>query len=98
MPLITALWGFFLTILPTVVGRVLLALGLTFVAYTGIDTTITFILDNIKASFAGLPADIAEFFAWIWIDKCVTLIFSAYTAAMTFKMAGSTVLKGITWK
>lgn len=95
---ITAIWGFFLSILPTVVGKVLLALGFTYVAYTGFDLTITFLLNQIKASFAGLPTDIAAFFAWLWIDKAVSLIFSSYTAAITYKTAGQTVLKRLVLK
>lgn len=90
---IHALWGFLLSILPTVVGRVLLALGFTYVAYTGFSLSIEWLLDQIKASFAGLPAEIAAFFAWLWIDRAVSMIFSAYTVAMAYKTGGQAVIK-----
>ena len=96
--LITAIWGFFLSILPTVVGRVLLALGFTYIAYSGFSLTIDFLLVQIKSSFAGLPTEIASFFGWLWIDKAVTLMFSSYTVAMTYKTAGQSILKRLVLK
>lgn len=96
--LITALWGFFLSILPTVVGRVLLALGFTYAAYSGFNLAIDFVLQQIKDSFAGLPADIVSFIGWLWIDRAVTLIFSAYTVAMAYKTGGQTVIKRLVMK
>lgn len=90
---ITAIWGFFLSILPTVVGRVLLALGFTYAAYQGFSVSIDFLLNQIKSSFAGLPADVVSFLGWLWIDRAVGMIFSSYTVAMTYKMGGQAVIK-----
>lgn len=92
MPLIYALGGLLLNIASSLVGRVLLALGLSFVTYTGFDTGITWLLNSIKTNLSALPADVLSFLAWLWVDKAIGVVFSAYAACMAVKLAGSTTL------
>lgn len=89
MPIILAILGGLLTICNSVVGRVLIALGLSYVTYTGFDTGITWILNAIKANVGAMPTDIINFLAYMWVDKAIGLLFSAYTATMALKVAGS---------
>lgn len=97
MPLIGALIGALLQIASSMVGRVLLALGMSFVTFQGIDVGITWLLDNIKSNMQAMPADILNFLAWLWVDKAISLMFSAYTAAAAIKMTnGSTLTKLVT--
>ena len=74
----------------SLVGRVLLALGISFVTFTGLDVGITWLLNQIKANMAALPAEVLSFLAWLWVDKAISLIFSAYTAALSIKTIGGT--------
>jgi len=90
--LVSALIGGLLTVLASAVGRILLALGLSFVVYSGFDVSITWLLNQIKSNLSGMPADTVAFLAWLWVDKAIGLMFSAYTAASAIKFAGGTTL------
>lgn len=37
-----------------------------------------------------MPVDAVAFLAWLWVDKAIGMLFSAYTAAIGIKMAGGT--------
>lgn len=90
--LVAGLIGGFLQVAGSMVGRVLLALGISFVVYSGIDLAMTYLVDNIKSNMSAMPVDILNFLAWLWVDKALSLMFSAYTAAAALKMAGGTTL------
>ena len=95
--LVAAILGGFARIAASLVGRVLLALGISFVTYSGFDAGVTWLLNQIKTNFAGIPADVLSFLAWLWIDKAIGVIFAAYSAALAIKMAGgSTITKMVT--
>lgn len=99
MPIfLAALGGVLLNIAGSVVGRVLLGLGIGFVTYSGLGASIDWLKTSIQNSFAGMPADTLSFLAWLWVDKAISLLFSAYTVAMTFKLAGSTVMRKMVQK
>lgn len=89
MPLVMALLGGLATVAGSLVGRVLLALGIGFVTYQGVGTGIDWILAQIKTNMSAMPAEIVAFFAWLWVDKAISMVFSAYAAAAVIKMAGS---------
>lgn len=90
MPLITALIGGLISVLGTMVGRVLLALGLSYVTYTGLNVSINFLLQQITSNMNSMPTDVVAFLGWLWVDRAVSMIFSAYAVAMAFRMSGST--------
>ena len=90
MSLVYAIGGMLLSVVGSVVGRALLALGLSYVSYTGFDTGVSWLLVQIKSNIGSMGADTVSFFAFLWVDKAIGLIFSAYSAALAVKMAGST--------
>lgn len=92
MPFIVALLGGLLTVAGSMVGRILLALGMGYVTYSGFDVGVTWLLDQIKSNIGSMGADTVSFLAYMWVDKAIGLIFSAYSAALVVKMAGSTKL------
>jgi len=75
------------------VGRAIIALGIGFVTYKGIDLSIlaikTIAIDSIK----GLPADILGFLGFMWVDKALTVIFSAVVTAMALRALGGSLKK-----
>jgi hypothetical protein len=88
MPFLTALLGGLLTIAGSLVGRVLLALGMGFVTFKGFDLTVSWLLTQIKTYMGSMPADVLSFLAWCWVDKAIGMVFAAYTAAIAVKAAG----------
>lgn len=89
MPLIMSLLGGLTTICGSLVGRVLLALGMSFVTFKGTQAGIDFILVQIKTNMGAMPRDMVNFFAWLWIDKAISMIFSAHAAAVLIRTAGA---------
>jgi hypothetical protein len=98
MPLLMSLLGGLLTIVGSVVGRALLALGMGFVTYQGFDVGIGWLLTQIKANVSALPLQVGQFLAFIWLDKAIGLVFSAYSAAALIRMAGSSKLTKLVTK
>lgn len=90
--------GALLTICESVVGRVLLALGMGYVTYSGFDLTISWLLNQIKSDISAMPAQVVAFLAYLWIDKAIGMVFSAYSAALLIKLGGSNKLTKLVTK
>ena len=92
--IVAAILGGLLQIATSLVGRVLLALGIGFVTYSGFQVGIDWLLNEIKANMSALPSEVVSFLAWVWMDKAISMVFAAYAAAAGIKMAGgSTITK-----
>lgn len=89
MPLLWALGGLLLNLVGSIAGRALLALGMGFVTYKGMNVGIDWLMTQIKSNVAGLPNDIVQFLAYLWVDKAISMLFAAYAAAALIRMAGS---------
>jgi hypothetical protein len=76
----------------SLVGRVLVALGVTYVTYKGVTVVSDWLYGQMQASFGMMPAYIVDFLAWLWVDKAISMIFSAWTAALALKIgAGDSI-------
>lgn len=95
MPFIAALWGALIPMMGTMAGRLLIALGVGYVTYKGMDVTATFLLDSIKSSLSAMPVEVLNFLGFCWIDKAIGMIFSSWTASIALKgiAGGITKLK-----
>lgn len=98
MPLLMSLLGGLLRIAGPLVGRVLLALGMGYVSYSGFDLAVGFLLEQIKSNIGSMPSDVASLLGFLWVDKAIGLVFSAYSAAMAVKLAGGTKLTKLVTK
>lgn len=95
MPLwVAAILGGLIQSAGTLVGRVLLSLGFGYVAYTGIDTGLSFMRDQALAGFAGLPADVVGILSAGKLGTVVSIITSAMLARMALNgLTGGTLRK-----
>lgn len=92
--LIGAIWGALAPVLGSLVGRVLLALGLSYATYSGLSVGVDAIKAAVFSNFAGLPADVVGLLGYLWVDKAISTVFSAFVAALAIKIGtGSTVTK-----
>lgn len=98
MPFILMFGGWLATAAGSLVGRVLLGLGMSYITYSGFDLSVTWLLNQIKSNFSSMGADTVSFLAWLWVDKAIGLVFSAYSAALVIKMAGGTKLTKLVTK
>lgn len=89
MPLfIAALLGGLAQAAGTLVGKVLLSLGIAYVTFSGVDASITFARNEFLAGLSGLPASAVGLAGIMKVGVCVSMI----TSAITTKM----VLNGLT--
>lgn len=88
---LAALIGALATALGSLAGRVLIALGIGFVTYKGVDVAITTVKNNVISSVNGLPAQALNLFGYLWFDKALTIIFSAVVVALSMRLLGGSV-------
>lgn len=76
-------------------GRAALSLGVGTVTYTGISFAVNAIRDNVMSSVRGLPADALGLVGYLWMDKMLTIIFSAIVASLTMRLVSGSIKKVI---
>lgn len=91
MPLfLAALIGALGSAMGSLVGRAVIALGIGFTTYTGITVAVATIKSQAISSINTLPSDALGLIGFLWLDKGLTLIFSAVATALAMKgIAGS---------
>lgn len=90
-----ALLGGLATILGSLIGRAILALGIGFVTYTGTSLALGTMKQSVISGFGGMPADMVNLMGYLWIDKALSVMFSAVTAAVAIRGIGGAVKKMI---
>lgn len=65
------------------VYRMLFALGFGVAAYVGLGALMTDAATYLASLWSGLPADLLAMAYLLGIDRCINLIFSAYTAKLS---------------
>lgn len=83
------LWGAFLTIISGVVFRVLVALGIGFVTYNGVDTLQDSIKSEIISAFEGLPPQVYQLAGYMGFGTCINIILSAIAIRFVMKGLGT---------
>lgn len=66
----------------SLVGRVLVSLGLSTVSYTGMSTTLTWLKSQAVSAALGLPADVIGMLSVLKVGTCISIIFSAMLARL----------------
>lgn len=93
---ISALLGALASAMGSLVGRVLLALGIGFVTYKGIDLGITAMKTTVVNGVNALPADALGLIGYLWLDKALTVVFSGFVTALSMKAASGSVKRMVT--
>ena len=89
MPLfLAALLGGLVQAASSIVGRVLIALGIGYISYTGINALLTLIKSQVVSYLVGAPGTVVAIMGLLKIDVAVSIIFSAFAARL--------VLQGLT--
>jgi hypothetical protein len=89
MPLfLAALLGGLVSAASSIAGRVLIALGIGYVTYTGISALLDWIKAQVISYLVGAPATIVAIMGLLKIDVAVSIVFSALAARL--------VLRGLT--
>ena len=97
LPVIAAsLIGGLISVTGTIVGRVLVALGVGVVTYTGVQAGIDSLLANLDSAIAGVPADILGLLGFMRVGQAMNIIISAMSARMLLNgLQGDTIKKWV---
>jgi hypothetical protein len=90
---VPALVGALATVMASLLFRALLAVGIGFVTYTGITVAVTTFKTQAISSVSSLTGDALGLLGYLWIDKAMTLVFSAIVASLTIKAIGGSLKK-----
>lgn len=86
--IIAAIGGMLLSIVGSMVGRVMVALGISVITYTGISATIDALKADAIAALRALPPELFSLLAYMKVGVALSIITSAITARL--------VLSGLT--
>lgn len=81
--LLLAFAGMLSSVAGTLVGRVLLALGINFITYKGMDLVFDGLKSAINSNLTGLPGDISGMLGAVGITQAIAIVFGAITARVT---------------
>lgn len=90
---VPALMGGLAMAMGSLVGRALLALGVGAVTYTGVTLGVGVIKDQVITNLSGLPVDAVRLLAFFWVDKALTVIFSATATALAMQTVSGSLKK-----
>lgn len=91
MPVVLAsLLGGLINIAGTLAGRVMIALGISVVTFTGISSSFTFLKTAALSSLSGLPSQLVSLMSYLGIGQAISIIFSAILARAALSGLGPT--------
>ncbi len=80
--LIATIVGALVEVCKSLVGRVLVALGISFVTYQGFDATLGWVKSDVISRIGALPPDVVGLLGVLQVDVCINILFSAYMARL----------------
>jgi len=84
MPVFLAsLWGGLINIAGTLVGQVLIGLGISVLTYTGVSATLGWAKTQLLTSIQGLPAEVVGMLSAMGVGVFISIVTSAITVRMT---------------
>jgi len=84
---LAALLGGLINSAGTIVGKVLISLGIGYVTYTGLSESLDWLQTQLSSSFSGLPPEALQVLSALKVGQALAIILSA--------MAGRLVLNGL---
>lgn len=74
---VMAIGGMLINIVGTLVGRVLIALGISVITYTGITVTLDALKAQAISAFSGLPPEVFGLLGILRVGQCISIVTSA---------------------
>lgn len=90
-----AIIGALAAAMTSLVGRVLLALGIGFVSYSGIDTLISNLTSAIQGNMTGIPASLWSWMAILKVQTSISIITSAFSTRVAMVAIGGTIKRAV---
>lgn len=91
--IVAALLGGLISITKTLVGRVLVALGIGAVTYSGITTALDYAKSQALSALSAGPAELAQLLGFLGVGEFISIISSALLARLVLTGLSSGALK-----
>lgn len=93
-PWVGALIGALIQVAGTLVGKVLISLGIGYAVYSGVDTSLTWAKAQVISSISGAGAQAVAAAGALKLGKVISILFSALVARLTLNgMTSGTIKK-----
>lgn len=85
------LLGGLVAMVPTLVGQILISLGIGVATYTGVDVALSWLKTGAVSAMLGLPPQVVGMLALMKVGSCVSMVFSAIVirAGLTGMQSGT---------
>jgi hypothetical protein len=90
---LAALLGGLATVMGSMVGRVLLALGITYVTYKGMTVAVDSVSEMMRSSFQSFSGDVLNLLSFLYVDRALSLIISSFAAAFALRSSSGAITK-----
>ena len=87
------LLGGFLAIAPTLIGKILLALGIGVATYSGMDASLSWLKSSAVSALLGLPPSVVGMLSLMRVGSCISMVFSAILVKLALDGVTAGVLK-----
>lgn len=99
MPIfIASIGGMLINLVGTLVGRVLVALGISVVTYTGIKASLDYLQSQAVGSFSSLPSGAMEIISLMRVGQCISIVTSAIAVRLMLDGLSSDTFKRWVYK
>lgn len=94
MPVLFAMFvGWLLTLIPALVAKVVLALGVGVASYTGFNLIVSGLRSAVMGAWSGVSGDIATFCGILQLDVCTSIWLSAVAMKVTINTVNGVINK-----
>lgn len=91
---LAALLGGLVSAAGSIVGRVLISLGIGYVTYQGLSTAMDYMRDLVWTNLGSLSADILQLVSVLQVDTAINIMFSAVAARLVIRgLTGGAITK-----
>ncbi|MGO4281237.1 DUF2523 domain-containing protein [Cupriavidus sp. RAF20_2] len=92
--ILLALLGGLALVVGSLVGRVLIALGIGYVSFTGLTAFVGSIKDLILQNLYALPPEFVQVMSLVKLDTCISILFSAISVRLVLEgLSSDTITK-----
>lgn len=95
---VAAIGGMLINLVGTLVGRVLVALGLSVITYTGVNATLEALKSQAVQSLTALPPEVFGMLGMMRVGQCISIITSAIAARLLLDGLTSDTFKRMVMK
>lgn len=89
--LAAAIIGALASAMGSLIGRLLLALGIGFVSYTGVDTLVANLTSAIQGNLSGIPGSLWSWLGILKVQTSISILTSAFSTRVAMSALSGTV-------